>query len=213
MNIVEIRIDIEHDKELLVKEFIEKTLNSNKWMYCKEFKKNNKKTEHFHVLVYTKYHEDTVRRKFKKQFPMKSGTKNEWKVGKVNDLIKYTSYIMKDGDYYSKNIKQKHIEDATIYMNNMKEELLIKNLDDKCLNYLKKFNNMEKPNQYKLYSNGDIMMEILNWFKEKGLKYPSQHWMKTTIVKYWMDYADDKSEQQKSLQKLYGINDAFINIK
>jgi len=204
MNIVEIRADIQHADEQLIKQFIENTLKSKKWMYCKEFKKNEEKTEHFHLMVYTKYHEDTVRRKYKKTFPNSSGKNNQWKIGKVNDIIKYISYLMKDGDYYHKNIKDKVIEEATVYMENMKEELLLKKLDKKCLLYLSRFD------KYKLITNGDIMMVILQWFKEKKLNYPSQYWMKSTMIKYWMDVSKDKSEQEESLKKLYGINNAFI---
>lgn len=206
MNILEIRCDIEHAKEDEVKDFIKNTLNSNKWMYCKEYKKNDSKKEHFHLMVYTKFHKDTVRRKMKSSFKYLSGKNNEWKVGDVKDIIRYMAYIMKDGDWNSNKIKESKLTEAEILMNDIKEEMDIKKLDEKCLRYLSNFD------KYRLTNNGDIMMEILTWFKNKKLKYPSQHWMKSTMIKYWMDYAKDKSEQQSALQKLYCINDAFIKV-
>lgn len=209
MNIVEIRCDVKHSMENKVKDFIEKTLNGNKWMYCKEFKKNEDKTEHFHLMVYTKYHEDTVRRKMKQYWKLLSGKKNQWKVAKVKDLIKYMSYIMKDGDFATKNIKQDKLEEATIYMHKMKEELECKTLKEKCILHLKGVN------EFELISNGDVMMEILKWFKQKGLNYPAQHWMKSVIVQYWMEInkREDIYMKQAHLMKLYGIQDSYIDVK
>ncbi len=209
MNILEIRCDIKHANENKVKDFIEKTLLSKKWMYCKEFKKNDDKTEHFHLMVYTKYHQDTVRRKMKQTFKYLSGKKNEWKVGKVNDLIKYMSYIMKDGDYKTKNIKDGKLAEATIYMETLKEELECKTLKEKAILHLKGVN------EFELLSNGDVMMEILNWFNKKKLKYPSQHWMKQVIIQYWMEINknEDVYQKQQHLMKLYGIVDSFIDTK
>lgn len=204
-NILELRGDIKHANEAKVVAFVN-TLNCKKYAYCKEISKISKK-EHFHLMVYTSLHCDTVRRKLKKYFNL-SGKKKEFKVGLVKDTTKYLAYIMKDGDYITKNISDKAMEEAIKYMENIKEEQDHKTLKEKCINYL---NTEFAGNRYKieLSLNGEIMMVILNWFKQKGLNYPTQSWLKNTMVTYLMQREDPCCDKQ-NIMKLYNIGDPFL---
>lgn len=204
-NILELRGDIQHADEAKVVAFV-KSLNCKKYAYCKEISKISKK-EHFHLMIYTSYHVDSVRRKFKTYFKL-SGKKKQFKVGTVKDITKYLAYIMKDGDYITKNISDKAIEESTIYMDNIKDEQDCKTLKEKCINYLNKEyagNRMK----IELCLNSEIMMAILNWFKDKGLTYPSQSWLKNTMITYLMQRVDPLNDEQ-NIASLYNIRDPFI---
>lgn len=206
-NILELRGDIKHADESKVVAFV-KTLNSKKYAYCKEISKKSKK-EHFHLMVYTSYHVDSVRRKFKTYFKL-SGKKKEFKVATVKDITKYLAYIMKDGDYITENISDKAIEEATIYMNTIKEEQDCKTLKEKCINYL---NTEYAGNRAKveLCMNTEIMMAILDWFKYKRLTYPSQAWLKNTMITYLMQREDPLADNQ-NIAMLYNIRDPFLKM-
>lgn len=206
-NVLEIRGDISHADESKVIAFV-KGLNCKKYAYCKEIAKISKK-EHYHLMVYTNYHVDSVRRKFKTTFKL-SGKKKQFKVGVVKDITKYLAYIMKDGDYVTKNISDKALQHATIYKDNIKEEQIQGTLKQKCIHYL---NTNFAGNRMKieLSLNSDIMMIILNWFKDKGLNYPSQTWLKNTMVTYLMQRGDPLDDKHL-IMKLYNIQDPFVKI-
>lgn len=206
-NILEIRGDIPHSDESKVVAFVN-SLNCKKYAYCKEIAKISKK-EHYHLMIYTNYHVDSVRRKFKSTFKL-SGKKKQFKVGLVKDITKYLAYIMKDGNYITKNISDKALEDATIYKDNVQDEQSLKTLKEKCIHYL---NTEYAGNRMKieLTLNSEIMMVILNWFKYKGLNYPSQSWLKNTMVSYLMQRVDPLVDQQ-NIMKLYNIQDPFIKM-
>jgi predicted DNA binding CopG/RHH family protein len=204
-NVLELRADIQHVDEAKVVAFVN-TLNCKKYAYCKEISKISKK-QHFHLMIYTKYHVDSVRRKLKTTFNL-SGKQKQFKAGTVKNITKYLAYIMKDGDYIVKNISDKAIEEAIIYMENVKEEQDIKTLKEKCINYLNK-NYAGNRAKIELFLNSEIMMAILNWFKEKGLTYPSQTWLKNTMVTYLMQ-REDSMDDEKNIAMLYNIRDPFI---
>ena len=207
MEVIELRGDIRHDNEEAVKNFIENTLSSRKYMYCKEKKKTNN-VEHFHAMVYTKkYVVDTIRRKWKNTFKL-SAKKKQFKVAVVRDVIDYGAYIIKDGDYVTKNIKDSDIEKMIIHNDNIQDEMEHKTLKAKCINYLNK-NFIGNEMKIKLVMNSDIMMEILKWFKMKGLNYPSQAWLKNVMVTYLMQREDPLCDEL-NIRKLYNIQDPFL---
>lgn len=204
MQYIAIRLDLPYaDEEKLVK-----FLNNEKisrYIYAKEIAPKSKK-EHFHVVIETEYHRDTVRRKVSKIHPWEH--KSHYCVQIVKDLIKSIAYTMKDGDWNKDtcNFDCHHIALAQEYCNKIVDEMKHKTLKDKCLNYLN--THMEQPYWN---MNQELMMVILQWFKDKELNYPAQHWIKNVMVTYWMQHPCCEF-QQKNIGKLYCINDTFIEI-
>lgn len=205
--IVKCRGDIPHSKLQQVKAWCKKIFPS-KYAFCKEFKKTNNK-QHFHIMGETKYHPDTVRRKFKTEFNLnlKDGSDKYCKI--VRDKIACINYIMKDGDYTLHNITEDELVEVEIYNDKLQTEMSLKTLKDKCLNHL---NSLEWEDRLALSLNGDIMEEILDWFHKKNLKYPSVWWLKSTMIEYIMNRKENTEFNKANLMKLYGINDPFLKI-
>lgn len=202
---VKCRGDIQHCKKEQVIAWCKKIYPS-KYAFCMEFKKSNNK-QHFHIMGETKYHPDTVRRKFKKEFNLnlKDGSDKYCKI--VKDKIACINYIMKDGEYTLHNITADELLEVEIYNDKLQTEMSLKTLKDKCLFHL---NNLEREDILLLSLNGDIMNEILEWFQKKGLKYPSVWWLKSTMIEYIMNRKQNRDTNKSNLMKLYGINDPFL---
>lgn len=198
--ILMIRIDLPFSEEAHLLDYLKLKKNLN-YIYGKEISKHSKK-EHFHIVLKTDYHIDTARKKIKKHFNLDS----QYKVcvQTVKDLKKSIAYTIKDNNYEVHWDDNDQLEQALEYKDSIKVELNLKTLKEKLLYYL---GNHEEKSYW--HMNSDLMEQILKWFKQKELNYPTQHWLKNAMVTFWMDNKTDFSFQ--NIQSLYNIRDPFID--
>lgn len=199
--------DIPHSKKQQMINWCKKIFPS-KYAFCMEFKKTNNK-QHYHIMGETKYHVDTVRRKFKSEFNLNLKDGSDKYCKPVKNKIACINYIMKDGEYTLHNIIADELKEVEIYNDKLQTEMSLKTLKDKCLFHLK---NLEREDLLLLSLNGDIMNEILDWFHKKDLKYPSVWWLKSTMIEYIMNRKENRDTNKANLMKLYGINDPFLKL-
>ncbi len=201
MNTFHIRIDASFSQEETLKEFLNEKKNLY-YVYGMEYSKKSKK-EHFHVTLKTDYHRDTITKKIKKHFGITNDRKHS--TSEVKDTIKSIAYTIKDNNYEIHWDDNDQIEQAKAYKETTQIEMSLKTLKEKLLYYLV---NHEQKSYW--HMNTDLMEQILKWFKEKQLNYPTQHWLKNVMVTYWMEQPQ-KDFHLQNVQSLYNIRDPFID--
>lgn len=199
-SIIHVRLDTPHSTEVLVTKFCKKHFSA--YVYGMEKGKVTDK-EHFHITAKTYYHIDTIRRKVSKTFKL---CKSELSVKTARNTKKAIAYTIKDGKYQIVNWPQEEIEQAKQYKDAIQVEQQLKNLSDKCIAHLNTLTSDWT------MQNTDLMFAILKWFKEKNLNYPAQHWMKSTMIKYYMQNPTD-GINLRNIETLYNIRNAFIDEK
>lgn len=181
------------------------------YVYCKETGKLGKKQDHWHIQLKTKYGPDKIKRDLNKYFPKLTGSLISTKKTK-KAIPRAIAYLFKEGNYVIKWDNPEEIAAAHKIHEDFVDEEKLPTLKLKCLAHLKKPTTKEK---FRMYYNTQVAEAILYWFKEKELNYPSQVWMKNTIITYWMDIHKDEYLNQRfdNIHKIYNINDPFIKEK
>lgn len=197
---VHVRVDLTFDIEPLVKKFCKKHFSA--YVYGMEKAKITEK-EHFHITGKSAYHIDTIRRNAQTMFKV---SKSQLSVKTVRKLINMLAYTIKDDKYYFVNWPKEEIEQAKQHKLEVQAEQKLKNLSDKCIAYLKTLDNSWH------MQNTDLMFAILKWFKKKDLNYPAPHWMKSTMIKFYMEQPT-KDINRQNIEALYGIRNAYIGEK
>ncbi len=199
VNYLNIRIDAAFAEEQQVVELCNKK-NNLYYVYGMEVSKKSKK-EHFHIVLKTERHPDTVTKDIKQMFNLDSDRKYSNK--KTDDVIKSLAYACKDGNYFIHWDNSEQIDAALTRIETFQEEVQFKNLRDKIIYHLNKLDNMNT------MMNSDLMFSILKIFKEKELAYPSQAWIKQCMVTYYMQNPTHDINL-KNIQSLYNIRDPFL---
>lgn len=200
MNTYHIRIDAPFSDEEILRTFLNQKKNLY-YVYGMETSKKSKK-EHFYVTLKTAYHRDTITKKIKKAFGISNDRKHS--TTEVKDTIKSIAYTIKDGEYNIHWDNNEEIDKAIGYKDTIQQEMTLKTLKQKVLYYL----NNHKEKEY-WHMNTDLMIVILNWFKEKELNYPAQHWLKNVMVTYWMQ-RPNHDYHQMNIETLYNIRNPFV---
>jgi len=192
-----IRIDTAFTNENLIDEFCNKTGNLY-WVYCKELKKTNKK-EHFHIVLKTERHNDTITRDIKSMFnhPNYSHTELE------KTTVEAIAYCLKDGNYNIHWDNNDEIDAAHEHKDKIKFSQTFKTLRAEVLYYLNLIEDSE------MMMNTRLMYEIMKIFKTKDLKYPSQNWIKNCMITYYMQNPE-KDMNIKNIESLYNIRDPYL---
>lgn len=194
-----IRLTIPFSEEPMVQQFLSEEKNLY-YVYGMEVSKKSKK-EHFHITLKSDYNPDTITRKIKKTFNLDS---TQFSNTEVKDTIKSIAYTIKDEQFNIYWDNNDEIDEAKNYKDKLEDELKFKNLKDKCINYLNSLSDIDT------MMNTMLMFNILKWFKEKNLVYPSKAWLNQTMVTYYMQ-DPDKNFNWKNIQTLYNIRDPFIS--
>lgn len=173
------------------------------YVYCFETGKNNQ--EHWHLQLKTDLHPDTVTKRIRAHFPTLSKTDRTCKVTRET-IPRAIAYLFKEQNYTIHWDNNDEIEEAHKIYNNFQEEVKLPTLKLKCLAYLKTVDPFYIP------FNTALTCEILKWFKEKELTYPSQMWLKNCMITYWMDTHKETydGQNQDNIMKIYNIHDPFI---
>lgn len=194
-----IRIDTAFTNENLVDEFCNQKGNLA-WVYCQEISKQSKK-EHFHIVLKTDRHVDTITKDIKSMF-------NVNKIGSYShsvckDLKKAIAYTLKDGNYTVHWDNNEQIDEAIEYMNNIQISQSFNTLREEIIYHLNEIQDSE------MMMNTRLMYEILKIFKTKQLKYPSQNWIKNCMITYYMQDLH-KDMNMKNIESLYSIRDPYL---
>jgi hypothetical protein len=199
VNYLNIRIDAAFAEEQQVVELCNKK-NNLYYVYGMEVSKKSKK-EHFHIVLKTERHPDTVTKDIKQMFNLDSDRKYSNK--KTDNVVKSIAYACKDGNYFVHWDNNVQIDAALKAIETFQEEVQFKNLRDKIIYHLNKLPNIDT------MMNSDLMFSILKIFKEKELSYPSQAWIKQCMVTYYMQNPTHDINM-KNIQTLYNIRDPFL---
>lgn len=199
VNYLNIRIDAAFAEEQQVVELCNKK-NNLYYVYGMEVSKKSKK-EHFHIVLKTERHPDTVTKDIKQMFNINSDRKYSNK--KTDNVVKSIAYACKDGNYFVHWDNNEQIDAALKAIETFQEEVQFKNLRDKIIYHLNKLDNLNT------MMNSDLMYSILKIFKEKELAYPSQAWIKQCMVTYYMQNPTHDINM-KNIQSLYNIRDPFL---
>ncbi len=192
-----IRIDTAFTNENLVDEFCNKTGNEY-WIYSKEISKKSKK-EHFHIVLKTERHVDTITKDIKSMF----NDPNYSHTAPRESIIKCIAYTIKDGNYNIHWDDNEQIDAAHEYKDKIQKSQSFNTLRDEVLYYLNEIEDAE------MMMNTRLMYEILKIFKTKQLKYPSQNWIKNCMITYYMQ-DPHKDMNMKNIESLYSIRDPYI---
>ncbi len=199
VNYLNIRIDAAFAEENTIVELCNKK-NNLYYVYGMEVSKKSKK-EHFHIVLKTERHPDTVTKDIKQMFNLDSDRKYSNK--KTDNIVKSIAYACKDGNYFVHWDNNEQIDAALSAIETFQEEVQFKNLRDKIIYHLNKLPNIDT------MMNSDLMFSILKIFKEKELSYPSQAWIKQCMVTYYMQNPIHDINM-KNIQTLYNIRDPFL---
>ncbi len=199
VNYLNIRIDAAFAEENTIVELCNKK-NNLYYVYGMEVSKKSKK-EHFHIVLKTERHPDTVTKDIKQMFNLDSDRKYSNK--KTDNIVKSIAYACKDGNYFVHWDNNEQIDAALSAIETFQEEVQFKNLRDKIIYHLNKLPNIDT------MMNSDLMFSILKIFKEKELSYPSQAWIKQCMVTYYMQNPTHDINM-KNIQTLYNIRDPFL---
>jgi len=197
-----IRIDASFTEEDKIIEFC----NQNKnlfYIYAKEISKKTQK-EHFHIVLKTERHPDTITKDIKKLF--KVNNDRQFSNTQVNDITKIIAYTLKDGNYFIHWDNSEQIDEAVKSILTFKEEENLKTLKEKVIY------NMNKLEDIDTLQNTDLMFAILKWFKTRELAYPTQHWLKSTMVAFYMQNPT-QNINLRNIETLYNIKNSWVENK
>lgn len=192
-----IRIDTAFTNENLIDEFCNQKGNLH-WVYCSEISKDSKK-EHFHIVLKTDRHVDTITKDIKNMF----NNPNYSHTAIKKTVIHAIAYCLKDGNYTVQWDNNDEIDAAHEHSEKIKVSQSFNTLREEILYYLNEINNPE------MMMNSRLMYEILKIFKTKQLKYPSQNWIKNCMITYYMQ-DPHKDMNMKNIESLYSIRDPYL---
>lgn len=201
MSIILFRIDFPFSEEEKVKAFCSEV--SSYFLYGMEISKKSKK-EHFHGVIKTTFHIDTIRRKLKKFFDFQDPSLYSVELPKI--ILNSIAYALKDGNYYIHWDDSDQIDEALALVETITEDQKL-TLGQSLQKYL---NDYEYKNDFICIT--DFTFIILKWFKEKDLSYPSQHFLKSNMIKYYMDNLEkcENNFYKNNILQLYHLSNAFI---
>ncbi len=192
-----IRIDTAFTNENLIDEFCNQKGNLH-WVYCSEISKDSKK-EHFHIVLKTDRHVDTITKDIKNMF----NNPNYSHTAIKKTVIHAIAYCLKDGNYTVQWDNNDEIDAAHEHSEKIKVSQSFNTLREEILHYLNQINDAE------MMMNSRLMYEIMKIFKTKQLKYPSQNWIKNCMITYYMQ-DPHKDMNMKNIESLYSIRDPYL---
>jgi len=125
---------------------------------------------------------------------------------KKNDITKIIAYTLKDGNYFIHWDNSEQIDEAVKSILTFKEEENLKTLKEKVIY------NMNKLEDIDTLQNTDLMFAILKWFKTRELAYPTQHWLKSTMVAFYMQNPT-QNINLRNIETLYNIKNSWVENK